>query len=124
VLARFCSTHNELAAEKLLVVKFRDCTFGFFDRVHLHESEPFGTLIMFIADNLGVLNLTDAVEELEQIALRRIEREIAHVETRGSNFNALWFTRNPRGLLPLRLRPIASRCLSRAFPVAKKSDDL
>jgi len=41
--------------------------------VHLYESETFGTLIMLIADNLGVLNLTNPVEELEQIALRRIE---------------------------------------------------
>jgi len=54
-------------------MKFRHRTFGFFDRVHLHESEPFGTLIMFVADNLGVLNLTNPVEELEQITLRRIE---------------------------------------------------
>ena len=73
MFARFCPAHNELAAEKLLVVKFRHCALGFFDRVHLYESETFGTLIMLIADNLGVLNLTNPVEELEQIALRRIE---------------------------------------------------
>ena len=56
MFARFCPAHNELAAEKLLVVKFRHCALGFFDRVHLYESETFGTLIMLIADNLGVLN--------------------------------------------------------------------
>ena len=73
VFARFCSAHNKFTAEKLLVVKFCHCTLGFFDRVHLDESKPFGTLIMLVADDLGVLNLTNAVEEFEQIALCRIE---------------------------------------------------
>jgi hypothetical protein len=81
VFARFRPAHDKFSAEKLFVVKFRYCPLGFFDGVHLHEGEAFRTLVMSVANNLRVLNLPDALEEFEQIALRGIERKIAYVET-------------------------------------------
>jgi hypothetical protein len=82
VFARFRPAYDEFSAEKLFVVKFRYCPLGFFDCMHLHEGEAFRTLVMSVANNLRVLNLSHALEEFEQIALRSIERKIADVETR------------------------------------------
>lgn len=73
VLGRFRAAHYKLAAEKLLVVELTHCPLRFFDGLHLHEGEPLRALIMFVAHDLGVLDVADAVEEVEQIALRRIE---------------------------------------------------
>ena len=74
VLGRFRAAYYELAAKKLLVVEFAHCPLRFFDGLHLHEGEPLRALIMFVAHNLRVLDMADAVEEVEQIALRRVER--------------------------------------------------
>lgn len=74
MLAGFGAAYNQFAAEEFLVVQFGHRPLGFIDRLHLHESETFRSLVVSIADNFRVLNVPDAIEELEQIALARVER--------------------------------------------------
>ena len=54
---------------------------------------------MPIADHFGVLNVSNAVEQLKQVALGRVERKIADVKTRRSDFDRLGLTRRARLLL-------------------------
>ncbi|MEY2546148.1 MAG: hypothetical protein QOG48_1265 [Verrucomicrobiota bacterium] len=96
VFARFRAADHELAAEKFLVVQFRDGAFGFVDGLHLHEGESFRALVVAIAHDLGVLHMADAVEELEEIALGRVEGQIADVKSRRAYFDRLGFTLRPR----------------------------
>jgi hypothetical protein len=56
---------------------------------------------MPIAYDLGVLHMADSVEELEEIALGRVERQIADVKTRRSDFDRFRFAGRP-------LRPFRS----------------
>lgn len=93
VLARLGTAHHEFAAKEFLVVQFTDGAFRFLECLHLNEGETFGTLIVAIGNNLCVLHLPNAVEELEEVTLRRVEGEIAHVETRRSDFDRFGFTR-------------------------------
>ena len=50
---------------------------------------------MALAHHFGVLHVPDAIEELEEIALGRVEGQIADVETRRSDFDWLGFTLRP-----------------------------
>lgn len=101
VVARLGTAHHELAAKEFLVVQFADGAFRFLKCLHLNEGETLGTLIVTIGDNLCVLHLPNAVEELEEVALRRVEGKIAYVETRRCHFDRFGFTRCTiwRGLL-------------------------
>ena len=96
VFARLGSADHEFAAEEFFIVQFFDCALGFVDRLHRDEGETFRALIVAIAHDLGVLNVADAVEELEQIALGCIEGQIANVQTRRSNFDRFGFVLRPR----------------------------
>ncbi len=93
MFARFCAAHHELASEEFLIVQFLDRAFRFFGRQHLHEGKPFRALVVPVADYFRVLHLADAVEELEQIALSRIEGEIADVKTRRCDFDCFRLAR-------------------------------
>ena len=109
VLAGFCAAHHQFAAKELLVVQFPYGAFGFLDALHLHKSEAFRPLVVFVGYNLSVLDLTDPVEELEKVAFSRIEGEIADVKTRRRYFDRFGFTRGPRLrrwsiAIPLRVR--------------------
>ena len=73
MLDRFRAAHYELATEKLLIVELAHCPLRFFDGLHLHEGKPLRALIMFVAHNLGALDVADTVEQIEQVAFRRIE---------------------------------------------------
>ena len=73
MVGRFRSAHDQLAAEELLVVKLGYGPLRFFHGLHLHECETLRALVVFVAHNLGVLDVADAVEQLKQVALRRIE---------------------------------------------------
>src|ERR1700736_1850719 len=68
--------------------------------------------------------MADAVEKLEEIALGRVEGQIADVETWRSNFDWFRFTRRPRLLLRL-LLTVARLCrwLSCVAAVSKKGGD-
>ena len=87
MFARFCAADHQLASEKLLIVQFVDRALRFFNGLHLDEGETLRALVVAIAHHLGVLNVTDSVEEFKEIALRRIERQIANVEARRSDFD-------------------------------------
>jgi len=65
MFARFGAANYKLAAKEFLVVQFVHRAFGFLDRLHLDEGETFRTLIVAIAHDFGVLDVADAVEELE-----------------------------------------------------------
>jgi hypothetical protein len=44
-----------------------------------------------VAYNLGILDVSNSVEQFEKIALGCVERQIADVQTRRSNFNSFRF---------------------------------
>ena len=79
VLARFSATDHQLATKELFVVQRFHCSFRFLNVLHLHKGEALRTLVMAVADYLRVLNVSDTVEQLEQIALGRVEGQIADV---------------------------------------------
>ncbi len=60
---------------------------------------------MAITYDLRVLHVSDTVEQLEEIAFCRIEREIANVKTGRCDFNPFGFARGSR-----RLRAIPRLC--------------
>src|SRR5438132_12776730 len=87
---------------------------------------------MAIAHHFGVLHMADAVEEVEEIALGRVEGQIADVKTWRSDLDRLRFTLRTRLALALRLLLLllllAVTRLQRWFPLAavvacKKCDD-
>jgi hypothetical protein len=73
MLTRLRAADHELATKELFVVQFLDGTFRFLDRLHLHESETFGPLIVTVTYDLGVFDMANAVEQLEEITLRRVK---------------------------------------------------
>jgi hypothetical protein len=60
--------------------------------LHLHEGKTFRALVMPVTYDLGVLNVSDTVEQFEEIALGSIERQIADVEARRSDFDRFRFS--------------------------------
>lgn len=101
MFARLRAAHDQLAAEKLLVVQFRDCAFRFVDGLHLDKSETFRALVVAITHYFRVLHVADAVEELEEIAFRCVEGQVADVKSRRSDFDCFRFANRPRLLLLL-----------------------
>ena len=99
VFARFRPAHDQLAAKEFLVVQFAHCALRFFHRQHLDESETFRALIVLVGHDLRVLHLAYAVEQLEQIALGRVEGKITHVKTRARDLDRFRFTCRPFPLL-------------------------
>ena len=95
MVARFRAADHELASQKLLVVEFLHCAFRFVHSEHLHEGKTLRTLVVFVADDLGVLDLPNAVEELEQVALRRVERQVAHVKPWRGDLDRFRLARRP-----------------------------
>ena len=87
MLARFRAAHEELAAEELLIVQLGDGALRFFHRVHLHKGKAFRALVVFVGHDLRVLHCAHAIEELEEIALRGLERQIADVKPRCCDFD-------------------------------------
>ena len=103
MLARLRATDHELATKELFIVQFLHRTLGFLDGLHLDKGETFRPLIVAIAHHFGVLDVADAIEELEKIALGRVEGQIADVKTRRRDFDRLRFTLRPRLLIALLL---------------------
>ena len=95
MLGGFRAAHHQFAAEKFLIVQLLYRSPCFIDRLHLNESEAFGALVMPITNNLGVVHVTDTIKELEQIALRGVEGQIADVKTRRSDFDRFGFAQRP-----------------------------
>ena len=112
-------------------MQFFHGAFCFLDGLHLNKGKPFGTLVVPITYYFGVLHVSDTVEELEQIALGRVERKISDVETWRNNFDRLGFTLGPwlalLLLLLLLCRTVATaantgRCLV-AFAIAEEGQE-
>ena len=82
MFARFRAADHELAPEEFLVVQFLYGALRFVDGLHRNECKTFRALVVAIAYDLSVLHVADAVEQLEEIALRRVEGQIAHVKAR------------------------------------------
>src|ERR1700736_6322331 len=103
MFARLRAADHEFAPKEFLVVQFLHCALRFVDRLHRNKRETFRALVVAIAYDLGVLHMADAVKELEEIALGRVERQIPDVKTRRSDFDRLGFTLRPRLALALLL---------------------
>lgn len=78
---------DQLAAHELLVVQFRHGPAGLVDGQHRDKREALGLLRILVADDFGVLHLADPVEQVEQVALRGVEREVADVDFRRADFD-------------------------------------
>ena len=87
MFARFRSAHDQLAAEEFLVMQLGHRSLRFVHGLHLHKSEALGALIMFIAHDFRILHVADPVEEIKEIALRGIERQIADIKPWRSDFD-------------------------------------
>jgi hypothetical protein len=118
MLIGFGTAHHQPATEKFLIVQFLYCAFRFVDGLHLHKSETFGALVMPVAYNLCVLHVSNASEQLKEIALGGIERQVADVKTRRGDFNSFWLARRSRrlGAIPrLRWRFLFLAAISKKF---------
>jgi hypothetical protein len=73
MFARFRAAHDQLAAKEFLVMQLVHRSLRFVHGLHLDESETLRALIMLIAHHFGVLHVANTVEEIKQVALRRIE---------------------------------------------------
>src|SRR6266550_1381571 len=115
MLAGFGAAHYQPAAEKFLIVQFFHGPLRFLDGLHLHKGKPFRALVMAIAYDLRILNVSDSVEQFKKIALGCVERQVTNVQTRGSNFNPFRFACRSR-----RLRAIARGCFWLRCAISKK----
>ena len=98
MLIGFRAAHNEPATEEFLVVQFLHRAFGFLDGLHLDKRKTFRALVVPIAYDLRVLHVSNAVEQVEEIAFGSVERQVTNVETRRRDFNPFWLTRRSRWL--------------------------
>ena len=110
MLIGFRAAHHEPATEEFLVVQFLHGAFRFLDGLHLHKRKTFRALVVPIAYDLCVMHVANAVEQVEEIALGGVERQVANVETRRRDFNPFWLARRSRWL-----RAIARLCRLLSF---------
>ena len=68
-------------------MEFSDGALGFLDGVHGDKTETLRLFGFAMSDDLGVLYLTYAIEELEQIALTGVERQVADIKLGGRDFH-------------------------------------
>ncbi len=54
-------------------MQFVDRSLSLVDRLHLHEGKPFRSLIMAVTDDFRVLDMTNPIKQVEQVALRGVE---------------------------------------------------
>ena len=116
VLIGFCPAHDQSAAKEFLVVQLLHGAFRFLDGLHLHKGKTFRALVVPVTYHLCILHVPYAVEQFKEIALGRVEGQVANVKTRRSDFDAFRFTRWSR-----RLRAIAwLRCGFAFLPAVSK----
>jgi hypothetical protein len=98
MLIGFRPAYHKPSTKKFLVMQFLYRAFRFLDGLHLHKRKPFRALVVPIAYDLCVLDMSNAVEQFEEIALSGIERQVANVETRRRDFNPFGLARRSRWL--------------------------
>ena len=74
MLVGFRPADDEPATEEFLVVQFLHRSFRFLDGLHLHERKAFRALVVAITYDLCVLDVSNTVEQVEEIALGGVER--------------------------------------------------
>jgi hypothetical protein len=74
MFAGLCAADDKPATEEFFVVQFLYGAFCFLDRLHLHEGKTFRALVMPVTYDLGVLNMSNTVEQFEEVALSSVER--------------------------------------------------
>ncbi len=82
MFAGFCAAYDQPAAEKFLVVQLLHRAFRFLNGLHLHKSEPLRALVVPVTYDLRVLDVPHAVEQFEEIALGRVEGQVADIKPR------------------------------------------
>ncbi len=97
VVVGFGAADYEFAAHEVFVMELGDGAAGFVDGKHGDEGEAFGFLRVFVAYDLGVLDLAYAVEEIEEIAFRGVEGEVADVELGRVDLDDLGLAGDPGG---------------------------
>ena len=61
-IGSFGTAYDQLAAEKLFVMKFLNSASSFLDGCHLNEGKAFGTLCILVTDDFCVPNLAYPIE--------------------------------------------------------------
>jgi hypothetical protein len=61
-------------------MKFLHSAASLLDGCHLNERKAFGTLGVFVADDLGISNLTDTVKQIKKVALRSVKRQVSDIQ--------------------------------------------
>ena len=69
MLIRFRAAHDQPATEEFLVVQFLYRAFRFLNGLHLYERKTFRALVVPVTDDLRVLHMSNAIEQVEKIAL-------------------------------------------------------
>jgi hypothetical protein len=77
-LARTGFVDGECAAINVLAIEIGNGFVGFFLRAHLHERKPAGLAREFIHDEFATDDIARLFEQVEDLALRRVEREVAY----------------------------------------------
>jgi hypothetical protein len=113
MLIGFRAAHNEPATEKFLVVQFFHRAFRFLNGLHLYERKTFRALVVAIANDFCVLDMSNAIEQLKKITLGGVERQVTDVEPRRRDFNPFWLSYRSRWL-----RTIARLCWRFLFVAA------
>jgi hypothetical protein len=105
MLIGFCPANNESATEEFLVVQFLHGASCFLDALHLHKSKTFRALVVTVTYDLGILHVSHAGEQFEEIALSCVEGQVADVKTGGSHFYPFRLARRARWLRPIARLP-------------------
>lgn len=83
----FRAADDELAAHEILIVQDFDGALGFIDRAHFNEGVSFRALGVLVAHDFSHADAADTAEEVFQIFLGGIIRQIAHVEALAGDFD-------------------------------------
>ena len=86
------AAHDQLATHVVFIMQFGDGAFRLVDGLHLHESESLRFVRMPIGNDLYVLHRPDAAEQLGEIALSRLKRQVAYVDARRRNLDSFRFS--------------------------------
>lgn len=118
MLAGFGAAYYQSAAEEFLIVQFFDGAFRFLNGLHLYKGKPFRALVVPITYDFRILDVPDSVEQFEKIALGCVERQVADVQTRRSDFDPFRFARRPG-----RLSAVARSCRGFRCAISEKCGD-